>query len=130
MKESGKEKKSNLYGADYLELCASTLHLKKPVQQWIAVALRKAIWNWIESYTAEFMSLCHNKRRLEGSPEILFDIFNSLADTAKKKAVFWPVQTMLLVLCPDIMFSTSIVGGNAYNKKVNYKAHRHRLMCS
>ncbi|KAG0747979.1 hypothetical protein G6F62_000155 [Rhizopus arrhizus] len=102
------------------ELCASTLHLKKPVQQWIAVALRKAIWNWIESYTAEFMSLCHNQRRLEGSPEILFDIFNSLADTAKKKAVFWPVQTMLLVLCPDIMFSTSIVGGNAYNKKAAF----------
>lgn len=81
--------------------------------------LRRAIWNWIENYTAEFTLLCHNQTRIDGSPEILFDIFNSLADTTKRKAIFWPVQTMLLVLCPDIMISQSLNGGRVQNKKVS-----------
>ncbi|KAG1471849.1 hypothetical protein G6F56_001890 [Rhizopus delemar] len=103
-----------------LELCNATLNLKKSVQQLVAIALRKAIWNWIENYTAEFMSLCHNQKRMEGTPEILFDIFNSLADTAKKKAIYWPIQTMLLVLCPDIMLSTSVIGGSGHSKKAAF----------
>ncbi|KAI8087606.1 uncharacterized protein B0P05DRAFT_584843 [Gilbertella persicaria] len=100
-----------------LELCSSALHLKKPAQLFIAVMLRRAIWNWIENYTAEFALLCHHQHRIDGSPEILFDIFNSLADTTVRKAVFWPVQTMLLVLCPDIMLSTSLASGRVNNKK-------------
>lgn len=98
------------------------LHLRKTAQLFIAVTLRRAIWNWIINYTAEFSLLCHNQARIDGSPEILFDIFNSLADTTKRKATFWPVQTMLLVLCPDIMLSTSLVAGRVQNKKVrNYR---------
>ncbi|OAD05753.1 hypothetical protein MUCCIDRAFT_137611, partial [Mucor lusitanicus CBS 277.49] len=100
-----------------LELCSSALHLRKAAQLFIAVMLRRAIWNWIENYTAEFTLLCHNQTRIDGSPEILFDIFNSLADTTKRKAIFWPVQTMLLVLCPDIMISQSLSGGRVQNKK-------------
>ncbi|KAL7311910.1 Ras GTPase activating protein ira2 [Mucor circinelloides] len=99
------------------ELCSSALHLRKAAQLFIAVMLRRAIWNWIENYTAEFTLLCHNQTRIDGSPEILFDIFNSLADTTKRKAIFWPVQTMLLVLCPDIMISQSLSGGRVQNKK-------------
>lgn len=64
------------------------------------------------------MALCHKQKRMEGTPEILFDIFNSLADTAKKKAIYWPAQTMLLILCPDILHSMGVIGGNAQNKKV------------
>ncbi|KAI7901256.1 uncharacterized protein BX663DRAFT_515416 [Cokeromyces recurvatus] len=89
------------------ELCTSILHLKKPAQYALATILRRAIWNWIENYKAEFALLCHNQTHIDGSPEVLFDIFNSLADTTKRKAVFWPVQTMLLILCPDIILSTS-----------------------
>lgn len=98
--------------------------MKKTTQQLVAIALRGAIWNWIESYTSEFMMLSRSQKRLEGSPEILFDIFNSLADTAKKKAVYWPVQMMLLILCPDIMLSTT-VSGSANNKKVKDIAYLH-----
>lgn len=100
------------------ELCSSTLHLKKTAQLFIAVMLRRAIWNWIENYTAEFTLLCHKQTRMDGSPEILFDIFNSLADTTKRKAIFWPVQSMLIVLCPDIMISSSLSTSRANNKKV------------
>lgn len=80
--------------------------------------LRRAIWNWIENYTAEFATLCQRQTRIDGSPEILFDIFNSLADTTKRKAIFWPLQTMLLVICPDIMLSTSLVSSRVQNRKV------------
>lgn len=80
--------------------------------------LRRAIWNWIENYTEEYIALCHRQNRIDGSPEILFDIFNSLADTTKRKAIFWPVQTMLIVLCPDIMVSTSGCSPPVQNKKV------------
>lgn len=104
-----------------VELCSSTLHLKKAAQLFIAVMLRRAIWNWIENYTAEFTLLCQKQTRLDGSPEILFDIFNSLADTTKRKAIFWPVQSMLIVLCPDIMISTSLSTSRVQNKKVNKK---------
>lgn len=86
--------------------------------------LRRAIWNWIENYTAEFTLLCHKQSRMDGSPEILFDIFNSLADTTKRKAIFWPVQSMLIVLCPDIMISSSLSTSRAHNKKVSDREKR------
>ncbi|CAG8574310.1 8733_t:CDS:10, partial [Diversispora eburnea] len=70
--------------------------------------LRKAIWNWIEVFPSEFVTLCQSQRRLEGGPEILFDICFGLADNNRKKLVFWPLQTMLLILCPDILLSASI----------------------
>lgn len=40
---------------------------------------------------------------MAGGPDILFDTFDAMADNNKKKTVFWPVQTMLLILCPDIL---------------------------
>ena len=30
----------------------------------------------------------------------LFELFNSFAETNKRKAAVWPLQMMLLVLCP------------------------------
>ncbi|KAI9277397.1 hypothetical protein BY458DRAFT_433218 [Sporodiniella umbellata] len=99
------------------EMCNCTLNFKRTTQQWMAVALRKAIWNWIENYSTEFITLFREQKRLDGTPEILFDIFNSLADNTKKKASFWPTQTMLLVLCPDILSSVS----TRQTKKVTFR---------
>ncbi|KAI9326596.1 hypothetical protein DFJ73DRAFT_766700 [Zopfochytrium polystomum] len=77
------------------------------VQYLAAIVLRKAIWNWIETHPTEFVGICSSQKRLEGNPEGLFLIFNSLGEgmtqVARRRAVFWPVQTMLLVLCPDIL---------------------------
>jgi neurofibromin 1 len=53
------------------------------------------------------MQLCQGQKRLEGGPDILFEICLSLADTTRKKAIFWPLQTMLLILCPDILYSSA-----------------------
>lgn len=35
--------------------------------------------------------------------EKLFDLVDSFADSAKRKAAVWPLQIILLILCPDII---------------------------
>ncbi|RIA90709.1 hypothetical protein C1645_875920 [Glomus cerebriforme] len=107
------------------ELCSSFLHLKRSAQTMMANVLRKAIWNWIEVFPAEFVTLCQEQKRLEGGAEILFDYCNSLADNnIKKRPVFWPLQTMLLILCPDILFNASMSEmsdrSNSMSKKVAF----------
>lgn len=42
-------------------------------------------------------------RRLEGGPEVLFDIVFSISESSKRKTFAWPVMTMLLACCPDIL---------------------------
>jgi neurofibromin 1 len=79
--------------------------MKRSAQQVTAVVLRRSIWNWIEVYPMDFAQLCRSQRRLEGGPEILFDQCNSVADSHRRKMVFWPLQAMLLVLCPDILMN-------------------------
>lgn len=91
-----------------LELCSTFSNLKKNAQSFVAVTLRRAIWNWIETYPNEFVKLCQSQRRMEGGPDTLFDLCMPLADTLRRKAVLWPLQTMLLVLCPDILLSSAV----------------------
>lgn len=67
--------------------------------------LHKAIWNWIETFPSEFVHLCQTQRRMEGEPHILFDICHSIATDNKRRIHFWPLQTMLLILCPDILLN-------------------------
>ncbi|KAI9323567.1 hypothetical protein BX666DRAFT_2016762 [Dichotomocladium elegans] len=112
------------------ELCTTFMHLKKSAQLFVAVTLRRAIWNWIETYPSEFMKLCHNQKRLEGGPDNLFDICIPLADTTRKKAVLWPLQTMLLILCPDLLLASALAEGHickaaTYVNKSDVSALRH-----
>lgn len=95
------------------ELSSSCRSFKRTVLINLAVILRKVIWNWIHWHPMEFVSLCQSQRRLAGGPDILFDIFDALADNHKKKLVFWPVQTMLLILCPDILVNITVREGNS-----------------
>lgn len=98
-----------------LEFCSSFANLKKSTQLIVAAILRRAIWGWIETYPGEFMQLCQSQKRLEGGPDVLFEICASLADTTRKKAILWPLQTMLLILCPDILYSISTPEGSSRN---------------
>lgn len=93
------------------ELCQTFPYLKRSAQSVMAIVLHKAIWNWIEHYPAEFVQLAQSQKRLEGGPEILFDICNNLADNPRRKAVFWPLQTMLLILCPDVLLTAAMTEG-------------------
>ncbi|KAF8943228.1 Ras GTPase activating protein ira2 [Haplosporangium gracile] len=87
------------------ELRSSFLHLKRSAQTVMGQVLHKAIWNWIETFPSEFVHLCQTQRRMEGEPHILFDICHSIATDNKRRIHFWPLQTMLLILCPDILLN-------------------------
>eukprot|EP01113_Clastostelium_recurvatum_P009144 TRINITY_DN1436_c0_g1_i2.p1 TRINITY_DN1436_c0_g1~~TRINITY_DN1436_c0_g1_i2.p1 ORF type:complete len:2696 (+),score=879.69 TRINITY_DN1436_c0_g1_i2:238-8325(+) len=79
-------------------------HFRKERQQLLlAQTLRKAIWNWIGNYPMEFVGLCQSGARLPGPADQIFDIVDGWAKKASVKNVFWPVQTMLFILCPDVM---------------------------
>lgn len=39
----------------------------------------------------------------QGSPEFLFEHFLGLSDLTKRKNIYWPTQTMLMILCPDLI---------------------------
>ncbi|CAO3591301.1 unnamed protein product [Absidia cylindrospora] len=100
------------------ELQLSFLHFKKNTQLNLAVLLRRGIWNWLKAYPTEFEDLQIGHSKLDASPEILFDMCNSLADTTRKKAYFWPLQTMLLIICPNVLMNITInFGSGSVSKK-------------
>ncbi|ORY04201.1 hypothetical protein K493DRAFT_311429 [Basidiobolus meristosporus CBS 931.73] len=101
------------------ELCVVFLQFKRPAQMEMAIILRKAIWSFIEVYPMDFIALCQSEKRLEGGPEILFDVCNSLADSNKRKMILWPLQVMLLTLCPDILMVVALSDEGA-NKKAQF----------
>ncbi|KAJ3192593.1 Neurofibromin 1 [Irineochytrium annulatum] len=76
----------------------------KNAQFLLAIVLRRGIWNWIETHPLEFGVLYSSQKRLEGGPDSLFDNLTSISEmSSRKKAIFWPTQMMLLILCPDIL---------------------------
>lgn len=85
------------------ELAAQFMHLKRQAQIEVAEALRKAIWSWIEAYPDEFAELVESNVRIEGAPDTLFDHAAGLGENQKKRLYLWPMQTMLLVVCPDVI---------------------------
>lgn len=107
------------------ELCGTFFHLKRPAQAALSVVLRRAIWSWIDSFGSEFSALAATGRRLEGGPEMLFDIIFSLSESSKRKTFAWPVMAMLLVCCPDILGKLVLgEGGKAsLSKKVRSNAN-------
>lgn len=83
---------------------ANQTYRKDKTQFLLARVLRRAIWNWIDNYPIQFVSLCQGSLKLQGNPEQLFDVFATWSGgSSKKDRAFWPTQTMLLVLCPEIM---------------------------
>ncbi|KAJ3414836.1 Neurofibromin 1 [Chytridiales sp. JEL 0842] len=76
-----------------------------------AIVLRRAIWNWIETFPFEFSQLCLSQRRMEAGPDVLFSTLLSLSDqTSRRRMLFWPTQTMLLLLCPDLLSAIWLSG--------------------
>ena len=91
------------------EINKAGANFKKSSQQYLARALRKAIWNWIDNCPIEFLALCQSGGRMLNNPDLLFELFDSWATKNKHAArEFWPVQTMLLVLCPDLLLKVAL----------------------
>jgi neurofibromin 1 len=80
--------------------------------------IRIAIWKWIETKPSQFAEICaSNSRPLAGS-EILFDMCNVAADNLRKKAILWPLQTILLSLSPDILLHAFLDERSVQNRRV------------
>ncbi|CAH1800649.1 unnamed protein product [Owenia fusiformis] len=78
--------------------------LRKNVAQTLATSLEKAIWNWMDNHPEEFTELQKRPNdELQDCCDKLLDIFHMFAETSKRKAHVWPLQIMLLVLCPNIL---------------------------
>ncbi|KAJ1561418.1 Neurofibromin 1, partial [Nowakowskiella sp. JEL0078] len=90
-----------------------TLYMKelsKRAQLLSAVIIRRAIWNWIEAYPTELGEIYKAQTRLEGTPDELFEVLNGFSDTVRKRLVFWPTMSLLLVLCPGLLFTIGSAG--------------------
>jgi len=50
--------------------------------------------------------------------EKLFDLVDGFAESTKRKAAVWPLQIILLILCPEIIqdISKDVVDENNMNK--------------
>ncbi|KAJ1927924.1 Ras GTPase activating protein ira2 [Tieghemiomyces parasiticus] len=113
------------------ELSVLFLQFRRNVQLTVAPTLRRMIWNWIESYPADYIALWKEGRRLDGNPEILFDVCLSLHDNAhpKGKLILWPLQATLLALCPDVVnVLANFEGGSKAAKRRVFLDHLAKAM--
>ncbi|KAI8974377.1 hypothetical protein BDB01DRAFT_807208 [Pilobolus umbonatus] len=85
-----------------------------------AKMLRKAIWKWIETYPSEFTEVSLSSTQLITGSEALFDACNSSADNSRKRAVLWPLQTLLLILTPDNLVQVSSSSPSLSNRRSNF----------
>uniref|UniRef100_A0AAQ6AHH6 Neurofibromin n=1 Tax=Amphiprion ocellaris TaxID=80972 RepID=A0AAQ6AHH6_AMPOC len=95
--------------------------LKKPAQLSVINSLEKAFWNWVENYPDEFTMLYQRPQAdMAEAAEKLFDLVDSFAESAKRKAAVWPLQIILLILCPEITHTISkdTVDDSKANKKL------------
>ncbi|XP_070591407.1 neurofibromin isoform X3 [Erythrolamprus reginae] len=94
--------------------------LKKAAQLAVINSLEKAFWNWVENYPDEFTKLYQTPQTdLSDCAEKLFDLVDGFAESTKRKAAVWPLQIILLVLCPEIIqdIAKEVVEENKMNKK-------------
>ena len=77
------------------------MNLKKDAQVPVSIALRTAIWNWIELCPDEYNDALHTHRRLEGAPERVFDLLFDLQESSRDKAGAWPTLAILLCISHD-----------------------------
>uniref|UniRef100_A0A8C8RKE5 Neurofibromin n=1 Tax=Pelusios castaneus TaxID=367368 RepID=A0A8C8RKE5_9SAUR len=95
--------------------------LKKVAQLAVINSLEKAFWNWVENYPDEFTKLYQSPQTdMADCAEKLFDLVDGFAESTKRKAAVWPLQIILLVLCPEIIqdIAKDVVEETKMNKKL------------
>ncbi|GAB6033713.1 Neurofibromin 1 [Chamberlinius hualienensis] len=86
---------------------------KKGVNIVLMTSLEKAIWNWMDNYPHEFVELYKKPNdELAEHCERLFDLLDIFAENNKRKSAVWPLQMMLLVLCPKTLEEVLISDSN------------------
>ncbi|KAI1496424.1 GTPase [Biscogniauxia marginata] len=105
------------------ELCSSYLHFRRAYQNTVAVVTPLLIFRWLERYTEEFVMLHNQHRKLDGGPDTLFDMTQTIGDTGRKRSALNPFQTCLLMLVPDVFEVASNLRdakSNSMTKKVAF----------
>ncbi|KAI1636187.1 GTPase [Biscogniauxia mediterranea] len=105
------------------ELCSSYLHFRRAYQNTVAVVTPLLIFRWIERYTDEFVMLHNQHRKLDGGPDTLFDMTQTIGDNGRKRSALNPFQTCLLMLVPDVFEVASNLReakSNSMTKKVAF----------
>ncbi|KAF7721136.1 Ras GTPase activating protein ira2, partial [Apophysomyces ossiformis] len=102
------------------ELSPYFLHMKRHGKLLFSRMMRKAIWRWIETYPNQFAEVCASEDRLLGGSEILFDMCSSTADNLRNKAILWPLQTILLVLSPDLLLQAFLDDPSSQNRRTSF----------
>ncbi|KAM0413561.1 hypothetical protein ACHAPD_008663 [Fusarium lateritium] len=84
------------------EICSSFLHFRKPYQNTIAVVSPLLIMRWLDRFPREFVQLHQVHKRLDGGADTLFDMAQAATDNGRRRGLFYPLQTTLLFLLPDV----------------------------
>ncbi|KAL7332161.1 hypothetical protein PS15p_204242 [Mucor circinelloides] len=104
----------------FSELSPYYLHMRQEGKLLFSKMMRKAIWKWIEEYPSQFAQVCASDARLLSGSEVLFDMCSSTADNSRKKAVLWPLQTILLVLSPEFLMQAFLDTAPIHNRRANF----------
>ncbi|KAI5118442.1 hypothetical protein M0805_000576 [Coniferiporia weirii] len=100
------------------ELSSLLVNMKPEAQCAVAIYLRRAIWNWIETFPGEFAESSTGVRRLDGAPERVFDLFVQIKNEQNRK-VIWPTLTALLLLSHERLKQLALAfDGHVWNPKV------------
>ena len=89
--------------------------MKPEVKVAVAVPLRTAIWNWISMFPEEYNEAIRTHRRLEGTPERVFDLLWDPSEVTSARAL-WPTLAALAVISSERM-RTDLRGSSKSNLK-------------
>ncbi|KAF8270977.1 hypothetical protein EI94DRAFT_1797570 [Lactarius quietus] len=97
------------------ELSSLLVNMKQEVKGAVAVPLRTAIWNWVGMFPDEYNEAIRTHRRLEGTPERVFDLLWDPSEITGARAL-WPTLAALAVISSERM-RTDLKGASKSNLK-------------
>ena len=109
----------------FQELSSLLVSMKRDAQSSIALSLRNAIWNWINGFPEQFGETISSYRKLEGSPERVFDtLYQMMQDPApmnNHRRIIWPTLAALLATSPERLRQSeaAMIGHIAGNRVVS-----------
>ena len=89
-------------------------NLKRTAQVALASAVRSALAKFLHENPLTLQTMYEEQRRMafSGQAEVLFDLIFPLSDSSKRKAILWPLLSILLALCPDVVTKMVLPGGS------------------
>jgi hypothetical protein len=87
----------------FQELSSLLVSMRRDAQESVAIALRAAIWNWITIFSDQFLDVMVVQRRLEGTPERVFDTLLQVTNETglNQRRKLWPTLAALLAISPQ-----------------------------